>query len=62
MVESVILSHLQDILELGGIGSEQCYVQHALGDRLLGGITIGVKGLALEKREGSLLKTRGIEV
>ena len=35
--------YLQDILELCGISSEQSYVQHALGQGLLGGIAVGVQ-------------------
>merc|ERR1711892_487307 len=37
------VTNLQDILELCGISSEQSYVQHALGQGLLGGVVVGVQ-------------------
>ena len=45
----VLLTHRQDVLELGGVGGEQRYVQHALGYRLLGRVPVGVQ-LGLQQR------------
>ena len=45
----MILSHSQDVLELGRITGEQGYVQHPLGDGLLGGVPVGVQ-LGLQQR------------
>lgn len=47
VVEFVFISCLKDVLQLGGIGREQGYVQHSLGDRLLGRISVGIDSLDL---------------
>ncbi len=41
----VLLSHLQDVLELRGVGRQQRHVQHPLRDRLLRRIAVGVQTL-----------------
>lgn len=46
----VLLTHRQDVLELGGVTGEEGNVQHALGDGLLGGVPVGVQ-LGLEERQ-----------
>ena len=43
------MPHREDVLELGGVGGEQRYVEHALGYRLLGRIPVGVQ-LGLQQR------------
>ena len=46
----MLLTHRQDVLELGGVTGEEGNVQHALGDGLLGGVPVGVQ-LGLEERQ-----------
>ena len=41
--------HRENVLELGGVGGEQRYVEHALGYRLLGRVPVGVQ-LGLQQR------------
>ena len=43
------ITHSQDVLELGRITGEQGYVQHPLGDGLLGGVPVAVQ-LGLQQR------------
>lgn len=47
MVKLVLLSSVQDELQLGGVRSQQGNVQHSLRDRLLGRISVGVDSLHL---------------
>ena len=50
VVELVLISSLQDVLQLGRIGREQGNVQHALSDRLLGRISVGVDAFELQRK------------
>ena len=43
------MPHRENVLELGGVGGEQRYVEHALGYRLLGRVPVGVQ-LGLQQR------------
>ena len=46
-VELMFLADLQHVPQLGGVSRQQRHVQHALGDRLLGGIPVRVECLPL---------------
>jgi hypothetical protein len=43
---------LEDVLELGGVGGEECDVEHALRNRLLRRIPIHVQPLPLPRERG----------
>lgn len=40
----MFFAHLEDVLQLAGVGSEEGDVQETLGDGFLGGVFVGVEG------------------